>query len=101
MKPVSLLHSAFLLFGAVLIAAPAHAANCEDLARLSLPGVTIDSAQLIAAGTFSPPPAPRVGAAPEENGVATEGRGRGAGRGAAAADAGPATSYKSLPSFCR
>ena len=96
MKPVSFTRPAFLLIGAALVAAPALGANCEDLAKLALPKVTIDSAKLVAAGAFTPPPAPRVGAAPEVNGVAPEGRGRGA---AAATPA--ANPYQSLPAFCR
>ena len=74
MKSVSLMRPAFLLIGAALVAAPAFGANCEDMARLNIPNVKIDSVQLVAAGAFTPPPAPRVGAVPEEDGVAPEGR---------------------------
>src|SRR5262245_23322818 len=52
------------------------AASCESLASLKLPNTSIASAQLVAAGTFSPP-APRRG-----------------GEGAA-------SPYKDLPAFCR
>jgi tannase/feruloyl esterase len=96
MKPVSFMRPAFLFIGAALIAAPALGANCEDMARLNIPNVKIDNAQLVAAGAFRPPPTPRVGNAPEQNGVAPEGRGRGAGGGAPAPNP-----YKSLPAFCR
>lgn len=101
MKPVSFIRPGFLLIGAALLAAPALGANCEDMARLNIPNARIDSAQLVAAGAFTPPPAPRVGAAPEPNGVAPEGRGRGAGRAGGAPGAAPANPYKSLPAFCR
>src|SRR5262245_20994069 len=94
MKPVSLLRPAFLLVGAALLAAPAHGANCEDMARLNLPNANIDSAQLVAAGAFTPAAPPRVGGTPENNGVAP-------GRGAAAAATPPPNPYKSLPAFCR
>ncbi len=101
MKPVSLMRPAFLLIGAALVAAPALGANCEDMARLNIPNVKVDGAQLVAAGAFTPPPAPRVGAAPENNGVAPQGRAQGAGQ----ANGAPATTrlnpYKSLPAFCR
>jgi feruloyl esterase len=101
MKPVSLMRPAFLLIGAALVAAPALGANCEDMARLNIPNVKIDGAQLVAAGAFTPPPAPRVGSAPEDNGIAPQGRGQGAGQ----ANGAPATPrpnpYKSLPAFCR
>ena len=101
MKAVSFIRPALLLIGAALVAAPARGANCEDMARLTIPNARIDSAQLVAAGAFTPPPTPRVGAAPEPNGVAPEGRGRGAGRAGGAPAAAPANPYKSLPSFCR
>ena len=44
-------------------ASPAAAATCESLAKLSIPDVTIASAQTVAAGAFVPPPG-RGGAAP-------------------------------------
>jgi len=99
MKAVSFMRPAFLLFGVALIAAPALGANCEDMARLNIPNVKIDGAQLVAAGAFTPPPAPRVGAAAEPTGLAPEGRGRGVGRGAGGTP--PPNPYKSLPAFCR
>src|SRR5215467_4311674 len=97
MKPVLYLRPAFLLIGAALFAAPALGANCDDMSRLNIPNVKIDSAQLVAPGKFTPPPAPRVGAAPEPNGVVREGRGRGA----AAPATPPPNPYTSLPAFCR
>src|SRR5215831_1595293 len=97
MKPVWFLRPAFLFLGAALVAAPALGANCEDMSRLNIPNVKIDSAQLVAAGTFTPPPAPRVGNAPEPNGVAQAARGRAAGAPANP----PPNPYKSLPAFCR
>jgi len=82
---------------AALVAAPALGANCEDLVRLNLPNAVIDSAQIVAAGAFTPPPAPRVADGPGTNGVAPEGRGR---AGGVPADPSP-NPYKSLPAFCR
>ncbi|MFY9692033.1 MAG: hypothetical protein WAJ86_18990, partial [Candidatus Acidiferrales bacterium] len=43
-----------VLFFAV---APAHAASCESLTSLSLPDATITKAELVPAGSFTPPPA--------------------------------------------
>src|SRR5262249_18312746 len=98
MKPVLCLRPALLLIGATLVAAPALGANCDAMSRLNIPNVKIDSAQLVPAGAFTPPPAPRVGPAPEPNGVVREGRGRGA---AAQTTTPPPNPYKSLPAFCR
>lgn len=41
-----------------LVAAPTGGSTCENLSKLSLPNVTINSAQTVAAGAFTPPPAP-------------------------------------------
>jgi feruloyl esterase len=41
-----------------LIAAPTGGSTCDSLSKLSLPNVTINSAQAVAAGAFTPPPAP-------------------------------------------
>ena len=61
----------------------AEAASCEDLAKLALPSSAITSAQVVAAGAFEPPTAPRPeNAAPN-------------------AEAPEAVSYKSVPAFCR
>ena len=38
-----------------IIAVPAMARTCEDLARIALPGATITTAQSVPAGTFTPP----------------------------------------------
>ena len=54
MKAVSFIRPSFLLIGAALVAAPALGANCEDMARLTIPNARIDSAQLVAAGAFTP-----------------------------------------------
>jgi feruloyl esterase len=58
-----------------MIASPAFAASCESLASLAFPNTTITSAQVVAAGQFSPP------------GPAGKGKG--------------ANVYKDLPEFCR
>ncbi len=57
------------------IAAPVFAASCDSLASLALPDTTITSAQVVAAGQFTPPGA--------------NGKGKGA------------NVYKELPEFCR
>lgn len=43
---------------ATLAAAPTGGSPCESLSKLTLPNVAITSAQTIAAGAFTPPPAP-------------------------------------------
>jgi feruloyl esterase len=58
-----------------MIASPAFAASCESLASLAFSNTTITSAQVVAAGQFSPP------------GPAGKGKG--------------ANVYKDLPEFCR
>jgi feruloyl esterase len=55
----------------------ARAANCEDLAKLALPNVTVSSAEPVAAGAFTPP------------------------AGLPAWMAGDPALYKALPAFCR
>ena len=57
-------------------ASPAAGATCESLAKLTLPDVTIASAQTVAAGAFTPPP----------------------GRGGQPA---PIEQFKDAPAFCR
>ena len=47
----------------VCIALPAAAATCEDLTKLALPGTTF-TAQLVPAGSFTPPSGPAVGNLP-------------------------------------
>lgn len=64
-----------LLIFSSIIAVPAFAASCESLASLAFPNTTITSAQVVAAGQFSPP------------GPAGKGKG--------------ANVYKDLPEFCR
>src|SRR5277367_5419306 len=44
-----------------LVAAPTGASTCDSLSRLSLPHVTITSAESVAAGAFTPPAAPGPG----------------------------------------
>jgi feruloyl esterase len=68
------MRKSFLIFASI-IAAPAFAASCESLASLAFPNTTITSAQVVAAGQFSPP------------GPAGKGKG--------------ANVYKDLPEFCR
>jgi Tannase and feruloyl esterase len=41
-----------------LIAAPTGGSTCDSLSRLNLPNVTVNSAQSVAAGAFTPPAAP-------------------------------------------
>ncbi|MSO83326.1 MAG: tannase/feruloyl esterase family alpha/beta hydrolase [Acidobacteria bacterium] len=67
-------------------AQPAAAATCDSLASLPLQNAHITSAQMVAAGAFTPPAAPGGGAAAA---------GRGAGRGNAP------NPYAMLPAFCR
>lgn len=65
----------FLISAASLIAAPTGGSNCENLSKLSLPNVTITSAETVSAGAFTPPTTP----GPPPN----------------------MALFKSLPSFCR
>ena len=51
----------FLLAAGSLVAAPTGGSNCESLSRLTLPNVTITSAQSVAAGAFTPPATPGPG----------------------------------------
>src|SRR5947207_15463714 len=61
----------------------ARAASCEDLAALALPNAVINTAEVVAAGSFVPPPSPR--------------------RETTDPNAEPPTpvNYKTLPAFCR
>jgi feruloyl esterase len=47
-----------LLLPIAALAAPTGGSVCENLAKASLPNVTINSAETVAAGTFAPPPSP-------------------------------------------
>jgi feruloyl esterase len=47
-----------ILLPVAALAAPTGASTCESLSRLSLPNVTINSAQTVAAGAFTPPASP-------------------------------------------
>jgi Tannase and feruloyl esterase len=73
--------SVLLVIVLTAVAAPAAAATCESLASLALPHAKVDSAQVVAAGTFVAP--------------AVAGRGAGGGRGAAT------NPYANTPAFCR
>jgi feruloyl esterase len=53
--------AALLFPAASLIAAPTGGSTCDSLSKLNLPNVTITSAQSVAAGAFTPPPAPQGG----------------------------------------
>ena len=64
---------------------------CDNLKTLSTPQATVSAADVVPAGTFTPPPSP-PGAAPP----AADGRGRG--RGAAPAAAPPS---EPIPQYCR
>lgn len=48
----------FLISAASLIAAPTGGSACENLSKLSSPNVTINSAETVAAGAFTPPTTP-------------------------------------------
>src|SRR5690242_10537161 len=90
---------ALLTFTAAVLHVPAAmAATCDSLAVLSLQNAHITSAQLVAAGAFTAPPAPAVagreGAA--GRGGARAGGARGGGRGA-----NQPSPYAALPAFCR
>src|SRR5262249_4029865 len=94
----------FALIGAAFINIPAAgAATCDSLTSLSLQNAHVTSAQMVAAGAFTPPAAPgrggaARGAAPppaEAAPAAARGGGRGGGRGTAP------NPYASLPAFCR
>ena len=43
MTPVSLVRPALFVIAAALVAAPALAANCEDMAHLNLPNAKVDT----------------------------------------------------------
>ena len=79
---------------------PAWAATCDSLMSLPLQNAHVMSAQMVAAGAFTPPAAPGRGAgrgaAPAEGAGAPAGRaGRGGGRGNAP------NPFAALPAFCR
>jgi feruloyl esterase len=63
-------------------AAPARAASCEELARLALPATAITSAEVVAAGAFTPPAPRRENTDPN-------------------AEPAEPVAYKTLPAFCR
>lgn len=78
MHPRTFAVATVFLTALLCLTAPARAASpCEDLTKLSLPATTVTSAQMVAAGAFTPP--------------------AGGGRGAAAQQ----QLYAKLPAFCR
>jgi feruloyl esterase len=50
--------AALPLFASALAGAPTGGSKCDALSKLSLPNVSVTSAQSIAAGAFTPPPSP-------------------------------------------
>jgi hypothetical protein len=48
MTPVSLVRPALFVIAAALVAAPALAANCEDMAHLNLPNAKVDTGSRVA-----------------------------------------------------
>jgi feruloyl esterase len=58
MTKFSIASLSLLISAAALAAAPTGGSTCENLSRLSLPHVTITSAESVAAGAFMPPAAP-------------------------------------------
>ena len=91
-----------------LMAALAQAAPCESLRTINLPNTTITSAQLVAAGPFTPPapqgpPGGPVVPAAQPGGEGRGGAGRGDGRGAGGRGGGgaPAAQPTQLPAHCR
>ena len=88
---------------ALMHATSAMAATCDSLAVLPLQNAHVTSAQMVAAGTFTPPAPPvapgREGAAGRAGAAGREGA---AGRGARGGGRGNQPSpYAMLPSFCR
>src|SRR5262245_21076260 len=81
------------LTAGVLHVPAATAATCDSLAVLPLQNAHVTSAQIVAAGAFTPPAAPAV---PGRDGAAGRGGARGGGRGA-----NQPNPYSALPAFCR
>jgi len=50
--------AAMLLLPLAAMAAPTGGSPCDSLSKISLPNVTVTSAESVAAGAFTPPPAP-------------------------------------------
>jgi len=82
---------------AVLYVPAASAATCDSLAVLPLQNAHVTSAQIVAAGAFTPPAAPAV---PGREGAAGRGGARGGARGAGRGANQPSP-YSALPAFCR
>ena len=70
-----------LAFAGIYVNTLYAAVPCESLLEFAMKNVTITTAEFVAAGEFTPPPAAR-GAAPARGGA-------------------PAVSYRDLPAFCR
>src|SRR5262245_48111788 len=86
---------------AVMYVPAATAATCDSLSVLALQNARVTSAQLVAAGAFTPPAPPVV---PARDGGAARGAARGAGAGAARGGgrgANQPNPYSALPAFCR
>jgi feruloyl esterase len=82
------------------LAARAEATSCEDLTKLVLPATTITSAQMVAAGAFTPPPRP-PGPVDDDVNAPTGGAGARGGAPGGRGRGGRVVSYRTLPEFCR
>jgi hypothetical protein len=88
----------FFTFAAGLIHAPAAlAATCDSLGVVLLQNARVTSAQMVAAGAFTPPAPPAV---PGRDGGAGRGGARGGARGGGRGGNQP-NPYAMLPAFCR
>ena len=88
-----------LTFTAVVFPVPAAiAATCDSLAVLPLQNAHVTSAQIVAAGAFTPPAAPAV---PGREGAAGRGGARAAGARGAGRGGNAPNPYSALPAFCR
>jgi len=90
------------LAAGLMHAPSAMAATCDSLAVLPLQNAHVTSAQMVAAGAFTPPAAPARGGAARGAAAEADGRGaagRGAGRGAERGN--QPNPYAMLPAFCR
>jgi feruloyl esterase len=81
MKTPPMRHAPWILM--CMLAAPMFAATCESLQSLALPDTTITTAQVVAAGTFSPP-------APAPGNAQAKAKGKSS-----------VNAYANLPEFCR
>jgi feruloyl esterase len=83
---------------AVLHAPSVMAATCDSLAVFSLQNAHVTSAQMVAAGAFTPPAPPAV---PGREGAAGRGGARAGGARGGGRGANQANPYAALPAFCR